>query len=74
MLAREGYYDREQTKYFSLNPEVYTCLSRVIEIDVRDAGIVGTGTGVVAEAEWHLVDVESPRPAQAAGPVERARR
>lgn len=61
MLAREGYYDREQTKYFSLNPEVYTCLSRVIEIDVRNAGIVGSGTGVVAEAEWRLIDVESPR-------------
>ncbi|HEX9366786.1 MAG TPA: hypothetical protein VF921_09170, partial [Vicinamibacterales bacterium] len=56
MLAKEGYYDREQTRYFSLNPEVYTCLSRVIEIVVRGGGLVGTGTGVVAEAEWSLVD------------------
>jgi hypothetical protein len=60
MMAQEGYYDRAQTKYFSLNPEVYTCLSRVIEIVVRDAGIVGTGTGVVTEGEWSLVEVEAP--------------
>lgn len=57
MVAKEGYYDREQTRYFSLNPEVYTCLSRVIEIVVRGGGIVGTGTGVVADAEWSLVEV-----------------
>ena len=63
MVAQEGYYDRAQTKYFSLNPEVYTCLSRVIEIVVRDAGIVGTGTGVVTEGEWSIVDVEGPAPA-----------
>lgn len=54
MIAREGYYDREQTKYFSLNPEVYTCLSRVIEIVVSGGGIVAIGTGVVAEGQWHL--------------------
>ncbi|MCU1385428.1 MAG: hypothetical protein JWL71_4125 [Acidobacteria bacterium] len=60
MVAREGYYDREQTRYFSLNPEVYTCLSRAIEIVVRGAGIVGTGTGVVVDAEWGLGDPASP--------------
>jgi lipopolysaccharide transport system ATP-binding protein len=52
MVAQEGYYDRVQTKYFALNPEVYTCLSRAIEIVVEGGGIVGTGTGVVCEAEW----------------------
>ena len=60
MVAQEGYYDRSQTKYFSMNPEVYTCLSRIIEIVVRDAGIVGTGTGVVTEGEWSMVDMETP--------------
>ena len=55
MVAREGYYDRTQTKYFSLNPEVYTCLSRVTEIVVSDGGIVASGTGVVGEGEWSLV-------------------
>lgn len=54
MVAQEGYYDRQQTKYFSLNPEVYTCLSRVTEIVVSDGGIIGSGTGVVAEGEWEL--------------------
>jgi ABC-type polysaccharide/polyol phosphate transport system ATPase subunit len=54
MVAREGYYDRPQTMYFSLNPEVYTCLSRVVEIVVSGAGIVGTGTAIVSEGEWSI--------------------
>ena len=56
MVAREGYYDRQQTKYFSFNPEVYTCLSRVTEIVVSDGGIVGSGTGVVGSGDWSLLD------------------
>jgi hypothetical protein len=56
MIAKEGYYDSPQAQYFSLNPGVFSCLSRVMEIVVADAGIVGTGTGVVAEGEWTLLD------------------
>ncbi len=61
MIAREGYYDEQQTAYFSLNPGVYTCLTRAFEIVVEGGGIVATGTGVVADAQWRLV------PAAAAG-------
>lgn len=56
MVAQEGYYDRHQTKYFSLNPEVYTCLSRVTEIVVEGGGIVASGTGVVGTGDWALLD------------------
>jgi ABC-type polysaccharide/polyol phosphate transport system ATPase subunit len=59
MVAQEGYYDRRQTKYFSLNPEVYTCLSRVTEIVVTEGGIIGSGTGVVGTGEWGIEDGEA---------------
>ena len=72
MLAQEGYYDREQSKYFSLNPEVYTCLSRITEIVVTDAGIVGSGTGVVVDGEWSIID-EAAAPATSTGRLEPAR-
>jgi ABC-type polysaccharide/polyol phosphate transport system ATPase subunit len=52
MVAREGYYDEQQTVYFSINPGVYTCLTRAFDITVEHGGIVGTGTGVVGEGEW----------------------
>jgi ABC-type polysaccharide/polyol phosphate transport system ATPase subunit len=56
MIAEQGYYDQQQTRYFSLNPGVYTCLSRVVEIVISDGRIVGTGTGVVGDGEWELLD------------------
>ena len=37
MMAKEGYYDHEQTVFFSINPDVYCCVSRIIEVDVVDA-------------------------------------
>ena len=54
MVARENYYDEPQGVYFTINPGVYTCLTRVFDIMVEHGGIVGSGTGVVAEAEWSV--------------------
>ena len=54
MIAREGYYDEQQTVYFSINPGVYTCLTRLFEISVEHGGIVGSGTAVVTEGDWSL--------------------
>ena len=54
MVAREGYYDEPQTIYFSINPGVYTCLTRAIDITVEGGGIVGTGTSAVTEGLWHV--------------------
>ena len=56
MLATEGYYDRDQTVFYSINPEVHMCLSRILEIVVTGGGMVGTGTGVVGEADWSFLD------------------
>ena len=54
MVARENYYDEPQSIYFSINPGVYTCLTRVFDMNVEHGGIVGSGTGVVADAEWSV--------------------
>lgn len=54
MVARQGYYDEEQTQYFSLNPGVYACHSRALEIVVTDGGAVAAGTVMVGNGEWSL--------------------
>jgi len=54
MVARQGYYDEAQTRYFSLNPGVYACHTRAIEIAVVGGGTVAAGTVLVGEGEWTL--------------------
>ena len=53
-LAREGYYDEDQARYFSLNPGVYACHTRVLEIVVEGGGAVAAGTVMVGEGQWTL--------------------
>jgi len=55
MLAKEGYYDHEQTVFYSINPGVYTCLNRFLDIFVIEAGYVASGTCFIGEAEWSIV-------------------
>ena len=54
MVAREGYYDETQTLYFSLNPGVYACHSRALEMVVTGGGAVASGTAVVGQGDWSL--------------------
>lgn len=54
MIAKEGYYDREQTLFYSINPDVYACYSRVVEFVVCGTGKEGMGTVMLDEAEWSL--------------------
>jgi ABC-type polysaccharide/polyol phosphate transport system ATPase subunit len=56
LIARQGYYDEEQVLFYSINPGVYACVSRILEIEVRGGGLIAAGTGVVAEGQWSLVD------------------
>lgn len=58
LMVEEGYYDREQTVFYSINPGMYYSLSRVIEITVQGGGVVPTGTAVVGHANWTLSDGE----------------
>jgi ABC-type polysaccharide/polyol phosphate transport system ATPase subunit len=54
MIAEEGYYDRAQAIFYALNPGVYNCLSKIVEITVEGGGIVGNGTAVVIDGCWSL--------------------
>jgi hypothetical protein len=55
MISNEGYYDREQTVFYSINEQVYCCISRMFEFAVEGSGLIGRGTLQVPEAEWSLV-------------------
>jgi lipopolysaccharide transport system ATP-binding protein len=54
LIAEPGYYDREQTAFYTINPGVYCCLSRLLEVDVAGAGLVGAGTAAVVEGRWSV--------------------
>jgi ABC-type polysaccharide/polyol phosphate transport system ATPase subunit len=54
MIAREGYYDTEQVVFYSINPSVYSCVSRLFEVSVVGAGLIGSGTRHVLDGEWRL--------------------
>ena len=56
MIAKEGYYDRPQFLFYALNPDVYECAGRILEITVVDGGAIGSGTGVVAKGKWSIVE------------------
>jgi hypothetical protein len=54
MIARLGYYDRHQATFFAINPDVYSCLSRVFDVRVLDTGFIGAGTVTVKDGEWTM--------------------
>jgi hypothetical protein len=54
LVAREGYYDQEQTVFYAINPGVYYSLSRFMEIEVVGGGVMAAGTVFVGEGEWSL--------------------
>ena len=58
MVAKAGYYDSPQAIFFSINPNVYTCLTKVLEFTVVGRGGVGAGAGVVADSKWIIDEKE----------------
>lgn len=59
MLCREGYWDEKQNQYFAINPGVYTCMSRVIEITISGGDPLADGTGAILLPAWEFVRDES---------------
>ena len=55
LIAEEGYYDRPQTRYFSVNPGVYACASRMLEFDIAGSSGLSSGTVFVGEADWAML-------------------
>jgi len=54
MIAREGYYDTHQAVFYTINPSVYCCVSRLFEMSVVGSGLIGTGTRHVLDGVWSL--------------------
>jgi ABC-type polysaccharide/polyol phosphate transport system ATPase subunit len=55
LIAEEGYYDRLQTQYFSINPGVYACASKILEFEVAGSSALSSGTVFIGEADWALL-------------------
>lgn len=51
-LAKLGYYESNPTVFYSVNPDVFTCLSRFIEFEVFGGNLVASGGGLVELARW----------------------
>ena len=54
LVAADGYYDRDQWQFFSINPDVYACVSNVLDVTVHGSGLIGSGTVSVSEGRWAL--------------------
>jgi hypothetical protein len=54
MIAKEGYYDREQATFYTINPEVYSARARLFEIMIAGSGLIGNGTIAVSTGHWSL--------------------
>jgi len=54
MLAAAGYYDQIQTVFFSLNPGVYCCMSKLFDVEVVGGDLISSGTMFVGEADWAI--------------------
>jgi len=53
-IAAEGYIEKGITKFFSVDPEVYHCVTHALEFTVTDSGWIGDGTIFEGEGEWSL--------------------
>jgi hypothetical protein len=40
--------------FYSINPSVYCCVSRLFEVAVVGSGLIGTGTRHVLDGVWCL--------------------
>ncbi len=54
LIATENYFANKPTIFYSLNPDLYICLSKFAEIEIVDGGVVGTGTSMVYDGTWVL--------------------
>ncbi len=54
-VAAEGYVERGMTQFFSIDPDVYHCISYAAEFTVIDSGWIGAATMFEGEGEWRFV-------------------
>jgi ABC-type polysaccharide/polyol phosphate transport system ATPase subunit len=54
LIAKEGYYDSNPTLFYTVNPDVYCCISRMFDISVAGSGLIGSGTSHVLAGLWAM--------------------
>jgi ABC-type polysaccharide/polyol phosphate transport system ATPase subunit len=54
MIAAEGYLDKDQLVFYSLNTSVYASHSRVMEFSVTGEGLTPTNIVFVGDGRWNL--------------------
>ena len=54
MIAKAGYYDTNQTVFYTINPDVHCCVSRLFDVSVTASGLLGSGTLHVCDGLWSL--------------------
>jgi hypothetical protein len=57
-IAAEGYTQRGMHKYFSVDPDVYHCLTHALDFAVTDAGWIGNAV-FEGDGEWSMREVTS---------------
>jgi hypothetical protein len=68
LVAKEGYYDEGPTVFYAINPGLYYCLSRFMEIEVTGGGVMANGTVFVGEGDWSIVPAVATPAASASRP------
>jgi ABC-type polysaccharide/polyol phosphate transport system ATPase subunit len=53
-IVREGYIEKQSKKFFSIDEDVYYCISNAYEFSVTDSGWIGENTIFEGEATWFL--------------------
>jgi lipopolysaccharide transport system ATP-binding protein len=53
-IAAEGYIDKGNTKFFSVDPEVYHCITHALDFTVTSSGWIGDGTIFEGEGDWTI--------------------
>ena len=53
-IAAEGYIEQGLTKFFSIDPSVYYCITHALEFTVLDSGWIGPGTIFEGEGTWAM--------------------
>jgi hypothetical protein len=68
-IAAEGYIERGITKFFSVDPDVYHCLTHALDFTVMDSGWIGNGTVFEGEGHWSMTIREPAKVREMTGDI-----
>ena len=53
-ITREGYAEKGFARFFSVDPDVYHCITHALDFSVTDSGWIGDGTIFEGDGEWTM--------------------